>query len=1230
MSSLFNALSFPLNGTRLIEASAGTGKTYSLSNLYIRLLLGVGGANNEQENTSTNFARPLAIDEILVLTFTNAATAELRERIGARIEEALTLFQKSTLTENDDKYLSELKQSIDPSLLPTAINRLRYAQALIDQSSIYTIHSFCQRLLQDNNFAIQENSFVEVSIDNQSIIENVLLDIWRRLTSNELSKIQLAAIQDVWSSFGKENQLSNSGFQYEFKSILENFSNTPIYQQAVNIDDNLESIIDETYFKNIDEMKALGRSLQQELQAYFATENIKYANRYYPHINAFIKFCEADYIYNPDKIKKPTKSLIEIFSTSNVMHNAKEEPPASLLKLFALNEALHESENANYQARLKQWVFIKAKQALSEYKRQHNIAFPNDVLQTLEKALDKPWFQEKIRQRFPVALIDEFQDTDLHQYKVFNKIYSQANNEDYALVFIGDPKQAIYKFRGADLNTYLTAKAAIPSENIYSMDNNWRSSPALIAANNYLFSQQENIFSDTAIPYVEINAKASNADNSQLSGVKHVSSQVDNLVLYLANATEETKKDKKPSQNKEIAQQRLFTHTANTIHDLLSGDKTVNDKPIESQDICILVRSNLEATFMQSLLADLGIQSAFLNTKNSIYATNCAKNLLHFLTACINSFDTTAIKTALSTPFYQHTLSQIRELDEQNEYAKYFEHFSDLKTLWEKQGIFVMLNAWMKNADVIRKLKPLDDGLRSISQLQQLAELLQKMSAQYSIPNSLLRQLNIEINRVQAKQSPPTDEQQLHLESDRQLVQISTMHKSKGLEFPIVFIPYAASEVKDGGDVIAIDNSLHIDFANSDEKKQRAFEQSMAEDMRLLYVALTRAKYACYVGLANGGNLIKSAIGKLLGINKDNTSIEELPSHLQTIAQNENISLHILEDEIELCDSNAQTQQAANLSFIENNVQIPHSDWQISSYSHLSRFHTSLASANNDEQGGRDEFDLSLSNTAQTDTLSTNAQAIETTTVLDVFHFPKGATIGEFLHAVLENTQFNNASEQTLQATIESQLLRFGLSHLSERWLPTLLNWFQEILAHPIHTDKANFNLADIADNKVFNELQFYFAVNSTLQAKQLNELLQSYHYSPNLKLNFNAFKGLMTGYIDVFFEHNGQFYICDYKSNFLGYQLDDYQQENMQVAIHEHQYDVQYVIYTLAMHRYLQQRVNNYDYDTHIGGCLYLFLRGMDGNNKDRGVFFDKPPRELIEKLDKLFSTYEEIINAS
>ena len=856
----------------------------------------------------------------------------------------------------------------------------------------------------------------------------------------------------------------------------------------------------------------------------------------------------------------------------------------------------------------------------------------DDLLTRLDEALESSGgdvLAEHIRSTFRVGLIDEFQDTDAIQYRIFSHLYPQpcsneegsseeGSQEDYGLFLIGDPKQAIYAFRGADIFTYIQAKQQIT--NHYTLPTNWRSGADMIAASNHLFEQAQSPFLyDSDIPFQPVQSSPSASQRG----------------LYIDGHPEKAlqlwhQQNDGESIGKGAYEEAMAQATANEINRLLTLAKDnrcltggSQKKPLNPSDVAVLVRTGTQAGKIQQALFDQGIVSVYLSDRSSVFETPEALDLCRLLAACLEPTDERRLRAALATPLLAQEAKALDALNNNEQHWEdAVEEFSNYHDLWLNRGVLPMIRAMMARRNLAENLLTMHGGERRLTDLLHLGEQLAAAAREKDTPHALLRWLQERIVRP----DPNAKDQQLHLESEQNLVRIVTIHKSKGLEYGVVFIPFACTwRAQEQGIYHNDKQEVIADLLGQEEALKKADKERLAEDLRLLYVALTRSVHACYLGIApvklrarkgdDTTDLPKTALGHLLG-HGEKITVADLSHLLKTLEDN---CSAITVTDLPPPQNDKYQPPVESLPVLSAKTftgRIP-SDWWMTSYSALSRNashreQSTTPDASHEQPG----LDLEVSGQQQ------DAQVTERPAFSSLLDFPRGARPGTFLHEIFERIAFENPVQQDMEDMIREQLLINGLE---EEWLPVLLDMVNTTITAPMHDN--GMRLSDLAAAGYKAELEFNLSL-GVLQAHELNALLKSHDplAARAGELTFPRVQGLLKGFIDLTFQHDGKWYVLDWKSNWLGDTASAYTQEAMADAMIDHRYDLQYLIYTLALHRLLKVRLKDYDYDTHMGGAFYMFLRGIQPpqvssqNSERTGIYFHRPEKALIEAMDQLF----------
>ena len=1229
------ALTFPLHGSRLIEASAGTGKTYTIAALYVRLILQHG------EHNKAAFNRPLLPPEILVVTFTDAATQELRDRIRAKLVEAAQVFRDEI--SQPDALLSQLRADYPQAQWAACAQRLDQAAQWMDEAAVSTIHSWCQRMLREHAFDSGSLFTQTLETDHSDLLALVVKDYWRQhcypLQGHNVlwtlehwqqpaalhSKIQPLLHAQSTASTGTDyqqslNQLLDSAIEAQQQALAELKAPWPAWTQE------LRDILDQAVAA-----KAVnGRMIQ----------TARYSG-WLDKINAWaadpkqLKFDIGTGVtrLTPDGLHEAWKDTSAV--PQHPALQAMQSLPTELDRLtFALDE----------QALWHAAHWVKRRFHLEKQQRAQ-MGF-DDMLTRLDQALQGPNGQrlaQVIRLQFPIAMIDEFQDTDPLQYRIFDRIYSITDNrDDCGLFLIGDPKQAIYSFRGADIHTYLYARRATTGRH-YNLDTNYRSSAAMVAAVNqlfklaedransrgaFLFKQQDN----NDLPFIPVHAQGRKeqwtvAGQAQpaLSVWLIESDQAISREQYIEAMAASSASEIVRLLNLGLQQQAGFENAQGQL------------QALQPNHIAVLVRDLREAQAMRKHLAQRNVRSVYLSDKDSVFDSQEAQDVLTWLWACLTPDNERALKAALASSTLALPLSELERINQDELlWEQRVLQFQAYCARWQKQGVLPMLRQMMHDFALAQRLVQRPDGERALTNLLHLAELLQQAARELDGEFALLRYLQTAC----AGQAESAQEQVLRLESDESLVRVVTIHKSKGLEYPLVFLPFICGfRAQDGKKPFMIqeDQQRKLILHAEQQHLEQAENERLGEDLRLLYVALTRSRHACWIGMADlkkgqskTSVLHQSALGYLLNNAQPLTSSAALRSWFTDYQQRLQASralahvshIAVAPEPTADCAKGATEAFTAQWRIAQRRTR---EHWWIASYSALRL----SAQAPEDDQHMRERvedlapqspFAQNISDDEHYDaavSLPSTQNAGEDS--LGLHSFPRGAKPGTFLHSLLEwaaEQGFAAVLQQPekAQQLIEARCQSYGFEAYSELLWP----WLSDYLQCPF-TVSADTPLVLSNVQHYQAEMEFWFSTNN-VDTVQLDRLVRQY-ILPGAErpyLQPERLNGMFKGFIDLVVEHAGCYYVIDYKSNWLGVDQSDYSVEAMNACVLSHRYDLQYVFYVLALHRLLKLRIADYDYDRHIGGAVYMFLRGAQ--NASQGLHQARPPRQLIETLDLLF----------
>ncbi|WP_272674392.1 MULTISPECIES: exodeoxyribonuclease V subunit beta [unclassified Providencia] len=1191
-SQLLNVFSLPLRGQRLIEASAGTGKTYTIGILYLRLLLGLGGVNA--------FPRPLSVEEILVVTFTEAATNELRGRIRQRIHDMrLVCLRNGVGFESQPEYLELLAELSGESQRKFAAQWLQAAERQMDEAAIYTIHGFCQRMLVHNAFesgVLFEQTMIQ---DEFPIQKQACADFWRR-HFYPLNYSMTKVIQSLWTS--PEALLS------EIKPFLQGDIPLIINQpkQVETLEERHQRLI-----LLIESVKTAWLENSADFEKLIADSDVdkrSYSTRFLPtwliKIGEWAQEKTEDYQLPKD---------LERFSQTVLHKKSKSGLGPEHIVFQSIDELL--SQSLTLKDLVIPLAISEVREAITNEKHNRGEMGFDDLLTRLDGALAQEsgkFLAQAISQRFPVAMIDEFQDTDAQQYRIFQRIYREVN--DSALLFIGDPKQAIYAFRGADIFTYIEAKNEVSAH--YTLETNYRSSQNMVEAINHLFGRCQSPFIFEQIPFQPVNFAKQNSGKKLI----HDGEVVKALTFWQVEA-----EGVSVAEYEQATASQCAAQIAQYLQGGFQGSSYFDNKgahtPVEASDITVLVRSRREAVLIRDALNRLNIPSVFQSNRESVFSTPEARDLLWLLQAVLTPEKERVLRSALATGILGLTAKQIDDLNhDEKSWEKIVDEFARYAMVWQKRGVLPMLRMIMAQRKIAETLLSGADGERRLMDVMHIGELLQEMSLQLEGEHTLTRWLAQQI----AHPDHQSDAQQMRLESDKHLVQISTIHKSKGLEYKIVWLPFASNFLPQSKGLYhdRTDYAVRLDLNDSEENVALADEERLAEDLRLLYVALTRAIYHCSVGIAPliKGNRKKSGETDLhlsaLGyvIQKGQAGDSLLLNDMLAEISNDVIDVAVINQPkservlLEQNDSVNLSARAVTRHFNDH--------WRVTSYSGLSYGSSHTES---EESVSALQFANSLAPNMDIEASVDVEQQDDESLILTPHQFPKGASPGTFLHSLMEEIDFSgHVSQEWLSEKLES-------SGFDIQWAPMLQEWLNAIVQAPLSEDGLCLSALQAQDQ--LDEMQFYLPIDSLLSASHLDKI--THQYDPLSQrcppLNFERVQGILKGFIDLTFYWKGKFYLLDYKSNYLGKDASFYTQEAMAEAMIDHRYDLQYQLYSLALHRYLKQRMPNYDYETHFGGVYYLFLRGIDNIHSSNGIFFYRPIEPFIEALDSLFKNVQQ-----
>ena len=1207
-------LDVPLSGIHLIEASAGTGKTYTLATLVARLVV----------------ERGLGIGEILAVTFTEAATQELRKRIRERLQLTLDLLDAPVASDESSeaglmRQLLQAHRERSEEHDDVLRRRLRQAALDIDLAAIFTIHGFCARALREHALESGQGFDPPALLANDHDLHlELAADLWRANAQDADDADDLVAL---WKD-------GHQALARDLPALLREplllpvlaVANAGMGQAQVGRLQAEAGLQQAWHDHGEDFLDALAAAIDADVM-HRGSYKVEWLEPLRHWLQGFACDPKLAGPLHP-KLEKLTAHALE----TGTKKDHKQRTPVSVPVSEAVSayldalQALH-LLLAQRRANLLHRIRDAARTRLVTLKRQRHVYTYDDLIDGVADVLaghNGSALAERLRGQYRVALVDEFQDTDPRQWAIFDQLFGSGgdyHNEHPALFLVGDPKQAIYGFRGGDVHAYLdagtTAQAAPP------LSRNFRSRPSLLGTIGALYRNAQHAFDagqTDAPPFVDprIEFRDVEAGNRRSDGdFQRNGTPAPPLTVWQAPLPSLDAKGKRKrhdaARSRELATQACVAAIHAMLCDERAGNAVIEDEPVQPGDIAVLVRSHREATMVQQALALAGIPAVAAG-KQSLFATEEARELHALLLALLHSGEDGRLRTALATVLVGVDAAGIDALEHPLEQAAGSAH-SD----WQQQAM-----AWRERllrggplalvgelcAQHAPRLLGLLDGERRVSNYLQLAELLQEAQGNGLGLHGLVEWLGNRITTADAND----ETQLLRLESDARRVQIVTLHKSKGLEYPLVFLPFVGiggREPTPGRHCVVHDEQsgrrlhwkLDLPEAGWEPAKVAWKIEQRAEDARLLYVGLTRAAHALWIATGAFYRSDKTPLAPMLanpqalrgaGVVFDDsppvTDLPRLPPQSDTAVPPARIALRRLSH-----------------------------DWWVHSFSQLARADAGIevahATASNlPATGGNDEPDAA-------DDLA-----------VDTGYDPRfvGNRYGVALHDALEHIALaaddfaawrgwkpgDSAPADHAQCIGDA----LGQEGYGADLIDDGVALTTQLIGHTLTVAlPEGVRLCDVPADERRPEIEFQFS----LQPVQVGALLALLH-AHGVVRDRQGFglrqrlEGLMTGLIDLTYQHAGKWYVLDYKSN----RLPAYDAANMMQAMAHSEYDLQALIYTLALHRWLRFRLRNeYDYARDFGGIRYLFCRGLDAARNDSpGIHAQRFAPELVHALEALF----------
>lgn len=1136
----------PLNQHAMIEASAGTGKTYTLEHLYIELLL-----------------RGATVDQILVVTFTEKATAELRHRIRNKLEQLVNAGPELDAGDLPSEQLWVLDS--------VAQGRLLQALQTFDSSVISTIHSFCQRILTEHAFANRQLFTLE-PIDSQYAFSLAFKEVLRSKFARE----------EEYRPFLRAALVAGTDVE-QLEKLLYSCSNIqgklePVYNER-SLKDALDTSL--VFFEGTEELRQSLKKFGIKgaiLTAIFhrLKDLSRLLTRWIDHRNLARFLQEFEELDSSETYRKTATSGVLNYILHNLQgHELEGEAAHTFRAVQKLAQAI-----VPLDAALVCKFLEPVRERLRQRKRERGNYEFQDMLTLVRDSLTDektgPQLTAALRRRYRFALIDEFQDTDEVQWSIFRRIFFESNRENL-LFLIGDPKQAIYSFRGADIHTYNRACEELKNAGsaLLVLKENYRSTPELINAYNRIFDQSAPFFTSSTIRYNhpvrcgDLSQRALDPENKPLAPI-HILTGGGPI-------------------NRQEYLRRLGQQIAREIHKI--GDPGAADifwyrdgklRRILLQDIFILTRSNFEGNTIGDCLRSAGIPYSFYK-QDGLFSTQEASDILNVLSAIDALYDPQKRLRAWLSPFFGIPFEEIHRCRDLPSEHPLMALLSDLHELANRGHYERLFTALLAETGLLRRTL-LFQGDRQVTNYLHIFDLLLEElgHTRYTL-KELLRLLR---DWIQGSRQPPgEDSDAQRMESDQSAVQIMTMHKAKGLEAAVVFIaggfssPQKNSGIKsyykDGQRRIFLGRHLPPEIQESIAKEEQQ------ENERLLYVALTRARVRLYLpyipkkeqrGMFQVDGAYECVNQRLEGLlqlkENQGTMFEEIPleglgSQVQHGAPPVTPKYEALEDVFAPLDTIV--------------------DFSVLKVGRVNRFVTSYTAM----QRGQTHEEPSL------DTDQGEDDSLEIERGED--DLPGGAAVGIFLHEIIEKLDFTTSQRSpTLEVWRElpevSKILReTARTHeIEERFLPHAAQMVHNALTTRISLGASGEMDGFAAATRRRCEVEFLFPIphdSNPLPSDEEGRI----HYD----------EGYVKGFIDLLFEYNGRLFFADWKSDGLR----SFSSHFIEQYVHKN-YPRQLQLYSLALVRMLGIH-DQAAFEEQFGGLLYVFLRATKPNN---GTYFWRP----------------------
>ena len=1232
----FRALDVPVEpGVTLVEASAGTGKTYALTELVLRLVLDPAVPDLVGADGLPDLRR------LLVVTFTVAATEELKTRIRRALRVALGAFEAPPEAEPPAlvaAFVDRFGQT--DADRARSVRRLRRALSQSGEAGVFTIHGFCKRVLERSAFESGEPFAFDFTEDADRLRQRAARDVWHGLAAKHpvLGRLAVAA---GWTL----DRL------LEHEAHASRFDRTVVIPEAVPLADALAAV--EAARADLRAAWDPEAQLAVVPGEFFSRSESSHGDLAADRPGLFARvaaFAAGDDRHLDAVLGSTAEKVTDAISYKNRSGPKKAAEDASVDPGFracdAVAQAVGELEQGLVHA-----VVDRVGAGYRALKERAAVLTFDDLIDRLDRALapDAPTraaLVRSIQAQFAVALIDEFQDTDPKQYRIFRTAFDAR-----PLFFIGDPKQAIYAFRGADVFAYLAAQS--DAQRAYTLGTNYRSAPALVDAVNRVFARlgpDGRPFVYDGIPFRPV-AAPPDAE----AGIRGVDDRP--LVWWSAGDLKTNKRgevSKEPARN--AAQAAVVAEITRLLNDpaveVRDGDAW---RRIEARDLAVLVRKNQQARDLQDALRVVGVPSV-VGRGDDIRTSREMDELERVLRAVARPYDRRTVRAALATEMWGWTAADLAADDADDRVEAKAADLRRDRAVWREHGVFRMLAGLFRREGVFDRLQGYLDRERRLTNLRHAVELLHDAEAADGLsPDELLHWVRTRESRTFAQASAV----EMRLESDADAVQLVTMHNAKGLEYPVVFAPFVWDENEKEtwfGSFVERPPVAHVDggasavydLGSDDQDRHRALADAerMAESLRLTYVAMTRARERLYLlwGPLSGAHM--SGLGHLLRdlpIPLAADGLAALDADTKSAAAKAlRGSLGALADWIE-ADALGPLMAVAPLPSGAASVEARAQAAEQAAARPVDR---ALADrvARAATTGSFSAWSSGMDSDARHDDTGDAAARPADAPEAGIFAFAAGPRAGTCLHEVLQFADFSapdalldpdSDAAGRVARTLRLHGLHTGRPHRAALD-PTraVCEMVAAVATAPIPS--FGFALREVATTAAVRDTEWQFhaprkptspAALADLFLTHGNDALQA--YAPSLRrLSAASAEDLFTGIADLVVQHpapsdedpaGGRFYVFDWKSNHLGPTAAHYGADAIDRAMHGHHYYLQAHLYVVGLHRHLRARLGEaYDPDIHLGGVAYVFLRGVEEGG-ETGFWTARPSRTLVDALDAL-----------